>query len=91
VVVPVAGVAGGDSSVGESESINFTWWCLSSGDADCVLEKDSEVGAGCCGDCDFVADMDDCESRVGTLDVPGVSVGVAPNEASLLLSSFEGN
>lgn len=38
-----------------------------------------------------MADMDDCESRVGTLDVPGVSLGVAPNEASLLLSSFEGN
>jgi hypothetical protein len=38
-----------------------------------------------------VADMDDCESRVGTLDVPGVSLGVAPNEASLLLSSFEGS
>jgi hypothetical protein len=43
VVVPVAGVAGGDSSVGESESINFTWCCLSSGDADCDLEIDSDV------------------------------------------------
>jgi hypothetical protein len=59
---------------------------------DCTFEDGSEVGAGWCGDCDFVVmEKEDCDSRVDTLEVPGVPLELGPNEASLLLSSFEGS
>ena len=44
---------------------------------------------GCCGERDFVGnEKDDWDSRVGTLDVPGVSTGVS---ASLLSSFIDGS
>jgi hypothetical protein len=73
------GVVGGDST-GESE-MNLTWCGRSSGDSRGGAEWGCDVGAveggEGCGRCDFVdTDTEDCESLVGTREVPGVSTGV---------------